>query len=210
MEEYDKAQLAYEDDGLNLHGYSLQKYVKRYSTPFYLYSENILENNFLEYVDGARKAGIHSMICFALKANSNKSVLKVLAKLGAGADIVSGGELLRAIKAGIQPDQIVFSGVGKTAQEIKLALKYGIYSFNVESLQELELINKLAGKMGKKARVAFRLNPKVQAKTHKHISTGFKTHKFGILCEDIVVAAKNKKYWKNTKLKGISVHIGSH
>lgn len=201
--------LNYKDQKITLKGHFLEDIVAQTPTPFYLYDQQILEDNFQEFVDQAQHFGLNTMVCFALKANSNKKLLKVLAKKGAGADIVSGGELLRALSAGIPSQKIVFSGVGKTADEITLALKKNIYSFNVESLQELELINKLAKKMGKTANVAFRLNPKVHVKTHKHISTGFKTHKFGITCEDIIEAVKNPSYWSHTQLKGISIHIGS-
>lgn len=201
--------LNYNDNKLFLRELNLAEIVNKHTTPFYLYDQLRLEENYLEFVKQSQSAGLDAMVCFALKANSNKSLVKVLAKLGAGADIVSGGELSRALDAGIPASKIVFSGVGKTAQEIKLALKKNIYSFNVESLQELELINELAGEMGKVAKMAFRLNPKVMVKTHKHISTGFKTHKFGITCEDIIKATDDAKYWRHTQLKGISIHIGS-
>lgn len=194
---------------LEIDGIKVLDIVKKHATPFYLYSENTLINNFNEYVVEAKKAGLDALVCFALKSNSNRELVKLLGKAGSGADIVSGGELIRALEAGIHPSKIVFSGVGKTKEEINLALKNNIYSFNVESIEELELINTLAKKHKKIARISLRLNPKVVALTHKHISTGFKTHKFGILKDDIVKAAKNKKLWENASLKGISIHIGS-
>jgi diaminopimelate decarboxylase len=205
--------LQYKKLGLHLDGVCIQSLAKKLKTPFYLYSQETLEYNYKSFEKAAKDNQIHDpLICFALKSNPNKKVVKTLAKLGAGADIVSGGELKRALECGIHPQKIVFSGVGKTEAEIISALKShkdGIYSFNVESLEELELINKLSKRLKKTARVALRLNPQVQVKTHKHISTGFKTHKFGLLKEDILKSVKSKKYWSNTKLVGISIHIGS-
>ena len=209
MEEFDKSQLSYNHKGLNLSLIPIQDIIQEYSTPFYLYSQKILEKNYLNFYNGALEQNLNATICFAVKSNNNKNVLKTLAKLGAGADIVSGGELKAALKANIPASKIVFSGVGKTKDEIKLGLKEQIKSFNVESIEELELINKIAKKLNTKANVAFRLNPKVHAKTHKHISTGYKTHKFGILAEDIISTVQRKELWSHTKLVGISVHIGS-
>lgn len=202
--------LKYEKKELHIDGVSLKKIAKKFQTPFYVYSQTTLLANFHEFQGEAELAGLQKpLICFALKSNPNRELLSVLAREGSGADIVSGGELQRAREAGIAASKIVFSGVGKTADEIKLALKEEIYSFNVESIEELELINELAGKAKTKARVCFRLNPMVKAKTHKYISTGNKTHKFGMLSADIVKATKNKSLWKHTKLVGLSVHIGS-
>jgi diaminopimelate decarboxylase len=209
MEEFDKSQLSYSHKGLNLSLMPIQDIIDEYTTPFYLYSEKILENNYRQFTNAINEQKLKATICFAVKSNNNKYLLKSLAQMGAGADIVSGGELKAAIKAGILPENIVFSGVGKTKDEIVLGIKHKIKSFNVESIEELELINKLAQKMETKANIAFRLNPKVHAITHKHISTGYKTHKFGILAEDIIKTAANPKYWTYTKLVGLSVHIGS-
>jgi diaminopimelate decarboxylase len=191
----------------------IKEIIQSTPTPLYIYSEQNLVFNYQRFFDGAKEAGIEDFqICYAMKANGHKELLKKLQVLGAGADIVSGGELNRAMEAGIDPMKVVFSGVGKTRDEIELALNAslkGIYSFNVESLEELELINELANKKGKRARISLRLNPKVVAKTHKHISTGYKTHKFGILQEDILKAVKQKKYWNSSTLVGLSIHIGS-
>lgn len=209
MEEFDKAQLTYSHQGLNLSLTPIKDIIAEYPTPFYLYSQKILEKNYLEFYNKALENDLNAMVCFAVKSNNNKHILKSLAKLGAGADIVSGGELKAALKAGLPASKIVFSGVGKTKDEIVLGLKEDIKSFNVESVEELELINKLAKKLNTTAKVAFRLNPKVHAKTHKHISTGYKTHKFGILEDDILKTIDDKKYWSHTKLVGLSVHIGS-
>ena len=202
--------LEYKKNTLHFSGVSIAEVAKKHKTPFYLYSEEILSENYLEFFHGALEAGLHHpLICFAVKSNSNIEFLKVLGSLGSGADIVSGGELLRALEAGIPASKIVFSGVGKTSEEIELGLKKGVYSFNVESIEELELINALAKKMKKTARICFRFNPEVVSKTHKYISTGNKTHKFGILKKDILATIKNKKLWTNSKLVGLSIHIGS-
>jgi diaminopimelate decarboxylase len=203
----------YKNNRLHFHQFKLEQLSSKFPTPFFIYSEDILTQNYLEFMSGAENAKLlDPMICFALKSNPNKDLLKILAKMGSGADIVSGGELQRAIESGIPAERIVFSGVGKTKEEIELALKIsknGIYSFNVESIEDLELINLCAKKLNKLARICFRLNPVVAAKTHKHISTGNKTHKFGLLETDILNALKNKKNWTHSKLVGLSVHIGS-
>lgn len=205
--------LDYKNKKLQFHKTDIQTVTKKFKTPFFLYSEEILSNNYNDFFSGAVNSGlINPLVCFALKSNPNKELLKVLAKLGSGADIVSGGELKRALEAGIPAERIVFSGVGKTEDEIMYALKVskdGIFSFNVESLEELELINACAKKLKKKARICFRLNPVVQPKTHKYISTGNKTHKFGLLEADIIDSLNHKKYWTHSKLVGLSIHIGS-
>jgi len=202
--------LEYKKNTLHFSGVSIKEVAKKHKTPFYLYSEEILSENYLDFFHGALEAGLHHpLICFAVKSNSNKEFLKILASLGSGADIVSGGELLRALEAGIPANKIVFSGVGKTAEEIELGLKKGVYSFNIESIEELELINTLARKLKKTARICFRFNPEVESKTHKYISTGNKTHKFGILKRDILKTLKNKKYWTHSRPVGLSIHIGS-
>lgn len=205
--------LEYKNKKLVFSKTDISSIAKKHKTPFFLYSEEILTKNYSDFFNGAVNAGlINPLVCFALKSNPNKELLKILAKLGSGADIVSGGELKRALEAGISPDKIVFSGVGKTEEEILFALKVsknGLFSFNVESLEELELINSCAKKLKKTARVAFRLNPVVQPKTHKFISTGNKTHKFGLLEADVMSSLGQKKYWSHSKLVGLSVHIGS-
>lgn len=183
---------------------------QKFQTPFFLYSEEVLAKNYQTFYQGAVNAGlIDPLVCFAMKSNPNKDLVKILAKLGSGADIVSGGELKRALECGIPASKIVFSGVGKTSEEIDFALKKGVYSFNVESVEELELINRLAGKNKKTARICFRLNPAVNPKTHKYISTGNKTHKFGILEKDVLASLQRKSLWTNSKLVGLSIHIGS-
>lgn len=202
--------LSYEKKILSIDGLSLQDLAKQYATPFYVYSQSSLLANFQEFLGEAQMAGLHNpLVCFAMKSNPNKELVSLLGAEGSGADIVSGGELKRALEAGIPADRIVFSGVGKTEEEMEFALKKGVYSFNVESIEELESINEVAGRLGLTARICFRLNPIVKAKTHKFISTGNKTHKFGLIVADVLKASKNKKLWKHAKLVGLSVHIGS-
>ena len=192
---------------------SLQNLAKTYQTPFYLYSERTINSNFLEFKNAAESLGLEEpLVCFALKSNPNPQLLKSLAKLGSGADIVSGGELKRALECEIDPQKIVFSGVGKSLEEMEMALnshENGIYSFNVESLSELRQLSDVAKKLNKKARVALRLNPQVNAKTHKHISTGFKTHKFGLISSEVIEAFKQPSFWEHCQLVGLSMHIGS-
>jgi diaminopimelate decarboxylase len=205
--------LQYKKNKLTFDGITIEKIAKYRQTPFYLYSQKTLDFYFKTFVSSAKKHKINQpLVCYAVKANANIDVLKRLSELGSGADVVSVGELKKALKAGIDPQKIVFSGVAKTEEEITVALKCGdrgIYSFNVESIEELELINSIAKRIKRRARVAFRLNPQVNAKTHKHISTGNKTHKFGLLNIDILEAIAAKELWTNTDLIGLSIHIGS-
>ena len=184
---------------------SVSKLAKKFGTPLYIYSQDKLESNFNAYKTGFK--GVDSIICYAMKANSNYSILKLLAKLGAGTDIVSGGELYRALKAGINPQKIVYSGVGKTVKEIEFALKSNILMFNVESFEELEKLNNIAGKLKKKARISFRVNPNVDAHTHKYITTGKEGNKFGIRYEDAIYIKAFKM--KNIEVVGVDSHIGS-
>jgi diaminopimelate decarboxylase len=205
--------LNYKNKSLNFSKLDIEDVAKKHKTPFFLYSEEILSHNYSSFYKGAKDSGlIDPLICFALKSNPNKELIKILAKLGSGADIVSGGELKRALEAGIPANKIVFSGVGKTEEEIIFALKLpgkGINSFNVESLEELELINACAKKLKKLARICFRLNPVVRPKTHKHISTGNKTHKFGLLEKEVLMNLGKSAYWSHSQLVGLSIHIGS-
>lgn len=205
--------LNYQKNELFFDSVSIREIAKKQPTPFYLYSESALISQFKAFQKAVNKfeLGDH-LICFALKANPNPYLLESLFKLGAGADTVSGGELQRAIQCGCDPQKIVFSGVGKTRAEIEYAMDchpLGIYSFNVESIEELDLINSVAKEMNKTARVAIRLNPKVNAKTHKFISTGYKTHKFGILKEDVLELFKRIDTLTSVNLVGLSIHIGS-
>ena len=180
---------------------------KKNKTPFYLYSERQIKENYLDFSNSFKN--IKPLICFATKANTNLAILKILAKLGSGADVVSGGELLKAIKAGIAPKKIVFSGVGKTEDELKLAIDKKILLINIESESEAILINKIAKKMNKEVSVGFRLNPNVDAKTHRKISTGKAENKFGLSIQNFKKFYTDIKELKNLKVEAISVHIGS-
>lgn len=205
--------LQYKKNKLTFDGHFLEIIAQKKRTPFYLYSQKTLDFYYKSFYQAALKNKIpEPLVCYAVKANANTEVLKRLKTLGSGADVVSVGELKKAMKAGIAPEKIVFSGVAKTSEEIRYAMKLGkkgIYSFNVESIEELELINQIAKKEKRTARVAFRLNPQVNAKTHRHISTGNKTHKFGLLKADVLEAIAVKEFWTNTQLVGLSIHIGS-
>ena len=181
--------------------------VKKNKTPFYLYSENQIINNYLKFTKSFKKT--NPLVCFAAKSNSNVAILKILGKLGAGADVVSGGELLKALKAGIKASKIVFSGVGKTEDELKIAINKKILLINCESESEAKLVNKIAKKLKKKVSIGFRLNPNVDAKTHKNISTGKAENKFGLSIKSFKSFFKSLPIYKNIKLDALSVHIGS-
>jgi len=186
---------------------SVIKLAKRYKTPFYCYSLSQLKNNY-HALSKAFKT-IKPIICFSVKSNSNLTLLRELKKIGSGADVVSLGELLKAIKAGMNPKKIVFSGVGKTAEEIRAAIKKRILLINVESENEAVLINEISKKLSRKTSIGIRLNPNVTGKTHKKISTGGKNEKFGLLYNDCVNLCQKIKRMENLKLEGLSVHIGS-
>lgn len=176
-------------------------------TPFYLYSHATLKRHF-ETFDQAFE-GIDRLVCFSAKANTNLGVLKLFQTLGSGLDIVSGGELFRGLKAGFSPDRIVYSGVGKRIDEIDYALKNGILMFNVESLEELELINQRAGALNTTAPIAIRVNPDVDPKTHPYISTGLKKNKFGIDIDRSIEGYKLASRMDHVHVVGIDCHIGS-
>ena len=163
----------------------VRKIAAAVGTPFYLYSAGTLTHHFRVF--NAAFADFPHIVCFAVKANANLAILRLFARLGSGADIVSGGELYRAIAAGVDPGKIVYSGVGKKPEEIKAALKANILLFNLESSQELEEINRIAGRLKLKARGSLRINPDIDAQTHPYISTGLKKNKFGIDIEQAVV-----------------------
>ncbi|MCP4913068.1 MAG: diaminopimelate decarboxylase [Oligoflexia bacterium] len=200
----------YQNNELHIDNIPLSQIADQFDTPFYLYSLESLKGCFNEFKDSAKQYFHEKFtICYALKANPHPTILKTLASLGCGADIVSGGELSRALECGIRPENIVFSGVGKKKKEIDFAIKNNIASLNVESLEELELIAQIAKDNNSQAKVALRLNPDVKAKTHHHISTGNSTHKFGIVEKDILKAFQVQDNWKYITLVGLSVHIGS-
>ena len=199
--------LRYVGKNLFIEKLSINNIVKKNKTPFYLYSENQIINNYLKFTKSFKKT--NPLVCFAAKSNSNVAILKVLGKLGAGADVVSGGELLKALKAGIKASKIVFSGVGKTEDELKIAINKKILLINCESESEAKLVNKIAKKLKKKVSIGFRLNPNVDAKTHKNISTGKAENKFGLSIKSFKSFFKTLPIYKNIKLDALSVHIGS-
>ncbi len=189
-------------------GVAVEKIASDVGTPCYVYSAKTLVRHYRAF-DGAF-SGVPHLVCYSAKANSNISVLNTLIKEGSGVDIVSGGELYRALKAGAEPKRIVYSGVGKREEEIEYAISKGILMFNVESPEELRLINRTAKRTGKRAPVAIRVNPDVDPKTHPYISTGLRQNKFGIesgqALKEYVYA---KRYLKNLDLVGVDCHIGS-
>ena len=199
--------LRYVGNNLFVEKLSIKNILKKNKTPFYIYSESQIAFNFLKFANTFKKTD--PLICFAAKSNSNLNILRVLGKLGAGADVVSGGELLKALKAGIRPNKIVFSGVGKTEEELKIAINKKILLINCESESEAKLVNNLSKKLRKKVSIGFRLNPNVDAKTHKNISTGKAENKFGLSIKNFKVFLKTVKTFKNVKLEALSVHIGS-
>ena len=180
---------------------------KRYGTPLYVYSRKTFLDHYRKLQAAFR--GVRPLICYSVKANSNTSILRMLVKEGAGLDVVSGGELYRAFRAGASPRKIVYAGVGKTEKEIEYAIRQNILLFNVESLPELRAIDSVAGRLGKTQACALRINPDVKAKTHKYITTGHKQNKFGI---DIATARNiflNRWQFENLDITGVHLHIGS-
>jgi len=194
-------------NNLCIENISALKLATKYKTPFYCYSLSQLKDNFNRFNNTFKT--IKPIICFSVKSNSNLTLLRELKKIGSGADVVSLGELLKAIKAGINPKKIVFSGVGKTEEEIRAAIKKRILLINVESENEAILINKISKKLSRKTSIGIRLNPSVTGKTHKKISTSGKNEKFGLLYNDCVNLCQKIKRMENLKLEGLSVHIGS-
>jgi diaminopimelate decarboxylase len=197
----------YKNNELHAEGVPLRALAKKYGTPLYVYSYGTLKSHIHAYQRAFD--GVPHIICFAVKSNSNLSVLRALGKNGAGADVVSGGELYRALKAGIPPSKIVYAGIGKTNEEIKLALKSRILMFNIESADELREINKAAEKMRQEAPIALRVNPDIDPQTHPYIATGLKEHKFGIPMENALEFYTLANKMKNIKVIGIHKHIGS-
>jgi diaminopimelate decarboxylase len=197
----------YENGELYAEDLPLSAVAARFGTPCYVYSRAAFTQQYLSY---AQALGNHpGMICYAIKANSNLAVLNMLAKLGAGFDIVSGGELERVLRAGGNPARIVFSGVGKSVAEIARALDVGIFCFNVESEAELELLAQVAAEKGKVANISLRVNPDVDANTHPYISTGLKENKFGIAIDRAPVVYARAAQLPSLAIKGLDCHIGS-
>ncbi len=178
-------------------------------TPFYCYSTKTLERHYAVLSEALATAGVDAQVCFALKANSNIAVIKTLAALGAGADVVSEGELRRALAAGVDPGRIVFSGVGKTEAELAFAIETGIYQINVESEPELEALSKVATRLGKTQAIAIRVNPDVDAQTHEKITTGRKENKFGIEWTSAHDVFRKARALPGLKVAGVACHIGS-
>ncbi|MCK5514727.1 MAG: diaminopimelate decarboxylase, partial [Deltaproteobacteria bacterium] len=185
----------------------INKIADKVGTPFYLYSNHTLENHFKVF-DSAFN-GIDHLTCFSVKANSNLTVLKIFVNLGGGVDIVSGGELFRALNSGVDPSKVVFSGVGKGIKELEYALEAGILMFNVESTQELTTINQVAQRIGRKAKIALRVNPHIDPQTHPYISTGLKKNKFGIEINQALEDYREAKKLKHIEIVGVDCHIGS-
>ena len=199
--------LKYVGKNLFIEKSSVASIAKKNKTPFYLYSENQIKENYIKFSNTFRKT--NPLICFAVKSNSNLSILRSLGKLGAGMDVVSGGELLKALKARIKANKIVFSGVGKSEDELRIAINKRILLINCESESEAKLIDKLARKLKKKVSIGFRLNPNIDAKTHQKISTGKAENKFGLSIKNFKSFYKTIKKYKHIKLDALSVHIGS-
>ena len=196
----------YKKGGLYAEEVPVGKLTEAYGTPLFIYSYRTLRRHFLAYDKAFGK--IPHIICYALKANPNSAIIRTFASHGGGADIVSGGELYRALKAGVDPRKIVYAGVGKTVEEIRFALSKGILMFNMESDQELIEINRVASLMKKKAPVALRVNPDIDPKTHPYISTGMEEHKCGVPIEDALDFYMQAKKLKNLEIVGIHAHIG--
>lgn len=199
--------LSYQQELLAIEEVSTQQLVQQYGTPLYVYSKKAVLQAYQAYSDSF--AEIDHQICYAVKANSNLAVLKVLAQAGAGFDLVSSGELARVLAVGADPSKIVFSGVGKTVAEMKAALQAGIGCFNVESLSELDTLNAVAAELRVKAPISIRVNPDVDAKTHPYISTGLKDNKFGISHDVAIKAYKHADSLEHLNIVGIDCHIGS-
>ena len=197
----------YQSDEMFAEGVALSDVAKEFGTPSYVYSRATVERHWLAFDEAF--SSLPHCVCYAVKANSNLAILNVLARLGSGFDIVSGGELTRVLAAGGRADKIVFSGVGKTVTEINFALQEGIRCFNVESISELSRINKVASELNCRAPVSIRVNPDVDAQTHPYISTGLKDNKFGIAIDGAEEAYLQAKEMAHINIIGVDCHIGS-
>ncbi len=199
--------VAYKNDALHVEGVSLVALAREHQTPLFVYSKAAMLSALSAYQRGF--AGRNALICYAMKANSSLAVLQLFAQNGCGFDIVSGGELVRVLKAGADPLKVIFSGVGKTRAEMRLALEAGIACFNVESIPELDVLNEVALSMGQVAPISLRVNPNVDPKTHPYISTGLKGNKFGIAHEEALATYRHAASLKGLRVVGIDCHIGS-
>ncbi len=197
----------YRDGNLHAEDVPLSRIAKEFGTPCYVYSRAALTQAWRDF--DAAFSGRDHLLCYAVKANPSLGVLDVFARLGSGFDIVSGGELARVIAAGGDPRKVVFSGVGKTAAEMRQALQAGILCFNVESAAELELLSRVAGEMGAIAPVSLRINPDVDAKTHPYIATGLKENKFGVAYTDAPAIYRRARELPHLRIEGVDCHIGS-
>ncbi|MDR1996578.1 diaminopimelate decarboxylase [Azonexus sp.] len=196
---------------LHAEAVALPTIAEQFGTPAYVYSRAALEAALREFHDvlTAHPAGAGALVCYAVKANANLAILNLFARLGAGFDIVSGGELQRVLAAGADPRKVVFSGVGKTVAEMRQALEAGIFCFNIESVPELERLNEVAGQLGKQAPISLRVNPNVDPKTHPYISTGLKEAKFGVAYDDALALYRRAAALPHIAVTGIDCHIGS-
>ncbi len=200
-------QFKYKGSDLYVENVKIIEIIKRHGTPCFIYSKSSITEQFTSYKKSFKEHP--HLICYAVKANSNLSILNHLVRLGSGFDIVSGGELKRVLAAGGDPKKVVFSGIGKSEAEISLALDMGIYCFNVESLDELDRIQKICGQKKVIANISLRVNPDVDAETHPYISTGLKENKFGIAWTDVIHTYKKASQLQNLSVIGIDCHIGS-
>jgi diaminopimelate decarboxylase len=199
--------IAYKENILYCENIPISELAEEYGTPLYVYSKNQIEEKFRSL--NKALGGIDRLVCYALKANANHHILKLLATEGAGADVVSAGELFLALKAGFSPNKIVFAGVGKREDEIEFALRQDIFSFNVESVSELHSISRAALRMGKKARISLRINPDIDAQSHPYITTGLQSSKFGIEASKAIEVYTYAATLSSLELVGIHTHIGS-
>ena len=197
----------YQGNALMVEQVAVKDLAQAHGTPLFIYSKAALKDAWERYQEAV--GGRDVLICYAMKANSNLAIINLFAQWGAGFDIVSGGELARALKAGADPQKIIFSGVGKLASEIKAALEAGIKCFNVESIPELSLIQEVASAIDKKAAISLRVNPDVDAKTHPYISTGLKGNKFGIAMDDALATYEHAMTLSHIEIVGLDCHIGS-
>jgi diaminopimelate decarboxylase len=198
---------AYNGNELYIENVAVREIAQRFGTPLYVYSRRRILENYRSYTEAF--AGIPHLVCFGVKSNPNHEVLRTLALEGSGADIVSGGELFRSLRAGIPADKIVFAGVGKTEEEIRLAVEKRILFLNVESREELETIHRVASRMGVVAPISLRVNPDVKADTHPHIATGQGVHKFGIPIREAFQHYRIAKRLSHLRIRGIHMHLGS-
>jgi len=198
---------SYRHNSLYCESVNIEELAKKYGTPLYIYSRNTLISHYKKIKEAFSPA--NPLICFSMKANSNLAICKALVKEGSGLDIVSGGELYRALKTGVPSRKIVYAGVGKTEREIEIAIRHHIFFFNVESIPELGLINKVAGKLGMRQKVAIRVNPDIKVNTHKYITTGHGKNKFGIDLETAEKIFLERSRYKNLNISGVHMHIGS-